>query len=193
MKAPDKKALAYIIGVALGDGNLSNPNGRAVRLRITCDTKYPNIIKNIIDSIQKILPNNKVSVIHRAKTYIDISCYSNKWESWLDWKANEGSKIKQEVRIPKWIRDDSKLTTECLRGLFETDGSIYLDRKYKMVNFTNGCKPLADDVFESIKNLGYEPKLQITELNRPNPKYTVRLSRQTEKFIKELHLQKTRV
>lgn len=31
---------AYIIGVAIGDGNLSNSNGRAVRLRVTCDNKY---------------------------------------------------------------------------------------------------------------------------------------------------------
>jgi len=37
----DKKLHAYIVGLALGDGNLSNPNGRAVRLRITCDKKYP--------------------------------------------------------------------------------------------------------------------------------------------------------
>ena len=42
-----KNNLAYIIGIALGDGNLSNPNKRAVRLRITCDTGYPGLIENI--------------------------------------------------------------------------------------------------------------------------------------------------
>ena len=30
---PDRDLQAYVIGLAVGDGNLSNPNGRAVRLR----------------------------------------------------------------------------------------------------------------------------------------------------------------
>jgi hypothetical protein len=33
----DTQLQAYVIGLAIGDGNLSNPSGRAVRLRITCD------------------------------------------------------------------------------------------------------------------------------------------------------------
>lgn len=41
---PDSELHAYVIGVAIGDGNLSNPNGRAVRLRVTWDTKYPALL-----------------------------------------------------------------------------------------------------------------------------------------------------
>jgi hypothetical protein len=36
-----KSYLAYLKEIALGDGNISNPNGRAFRMRITCDLKYP--------------------------------------------------------------------------------------------------------------------------------------------------------
>lgn len=67
--------VAYVIGIAMGDGNLSNPNGRAVRLRVSCDTKYPKIIKNIIHAIQEVMPLNKVSLIHRKESCVDISCY----------------------------------------------------------------------------------------------------------------------
>jgi DNA-binding transcriptional regulator WhiA len=42
---PNKELQSYIIGLALGDGNLSNPNGRALRLRISCDKKYPFLYK----------------------------------------------------------------------------------------------------------------------------------------------------
>ena len=42
---PDPVLRAYVIGLAIGDGGLSNPNGRAVRLRITCDIKYPLLIE----------------------------------------------------------------------------------------------------------------------------------------------------
>ena len=40
---------AYVIGLAIGDGDLSNPNGRAVRLRITCGSQYPALIAKVND------------------------------------------------------------------------------------------------------------------------------------------------
>src|SRR4030042_3368563 len=126
-----KNNLAYIIGAALGDGNLSNPNKRAARLRITCDKKYNSVINNFTQSIQIILPTNKVSITNRKDNCVDISCYANKWEKLLGWKADGGSKYDQNVRIPKWIATNKKFILICLRGLFETDGSIYMDRKYK--------------------------------------------------------------
>src|SRR3989344_4325096 len=61
----DRVATAYVVGIALGDGNLSNPNGRAVRLRITCDKKYPYLIKKIEKALRVVAPQNKVSRIDR--------------------------------------------------------------------------------------------------------------------------------
>lgn len=63
----DFSFLSYIVGVALGDGNLSNPNGRALRLRITCDEKYPgianemvhftNVCKELADDCERMMLN----------------------------------------------------------------------------------------------------------------------------------------
>lgn len=92
--------LAYIIGVALGDGNLSCPNGRATRLRITCDTAYPNIIENIFNSLQQIFPQNKVARVVRADNCIDISVYSNKLNECMPWQVGRGSKHNQRARVP---------------------------------------------------------------------------------------------
>ena len=101
----NKITLAYIIGVALGDGNLSNPNGRAVRLRITCDTRYPELIKKISKALKQVCPKNKVAIINGSKkSYVNISCYSNKWEKLLGWKAKDGSKFIQKVSVPEWIK-----------------------------------------------------------------------------------------
>lgn len=179
------KILSYIVGLALGDGNLSNPNGRAVRLRITCDTKYPELIQKICSSIQKILPNNKVSIIKRATTFCDVSCYSNSWEKLLGWKALGGSKYKQNVTIPKWIKENRKYSIECLRGLLETDGSIYLDRGYKMINFVTIIKILAQDTIDIINRLGYKAKMY--ELSsKTKIRYNIRLSKDVESFIQEI-------
>lgn len=185
-----KATLAYVIGVALGDGNLSNPNGRAVRLRVTCDTKYPNLIKRIVKAIHAIVPDNKVSIIHRKKTYIDISCYSNKWESILSWKAGRGSKILQKARVPNWINQKRKYKIACLKGLLETDGTVYTDRGYKMVMFANAIKELAKYVHNSIKSIGFEPKIYKISHKRDRSIYHVRVSKNVSEFLKLIQITK---
>lgn len=185
--------LAYVIGVAIGDGNLSNPNGRAVRLRITCDIQYKNLIKRITHSIQKTLPNNKVSTIQRKDNCIDISCYSNKWEEVLGWRANSGSKYKQNISVPKWIKEDDRYVSQCLKGLFETDGSVYLDRGYKMVNFVTIIPQIASDVAEMIDMIGFKSNTQILESvgkRSKKTKYTIRVTREANDFIEKLDFYK---
>ncbi len=186
-----KKLLAYIIGLALGDGNLSNPNGRAVRLRITCDTKYPMLIEHIKTSLRQLLPENMVSTINREKNgCVDISCYSNMWESILGWRYNRGPKYEQKVKIPNWVKESKSLTKECLRGLLQTDGSIYSDRGYSMINFVSYIPSLAQDVFSSIEELGYKPNMQELCYENGKTKYTIRISRNTRNFIQEIGLWK---
>ena len=187
----DKNNLAYVIGVALGDGNLSNSNGRATRLRVSCDTKYPTIISSIISALQKLLPKNKVSIVERDKSYIDISCYSNKLEDLLGWKAKAGSKEKQKVVIPNWIKNNKTYSKYCLKGLFETDGSVYIDRKYKMTNFVTIIPTLASDVMEIIEKIGFKPNMQTLKSTTKKTKYTIRISKNAEDFIKTINLDKS--
>lgn len=182
----NKNNLSYIIGLAIGDGNLSNPNGRAVRLRITCDLKYKNLIKRICSAIKILLPKNRVSLIKRSRTFCDISCYSNKWENWLGWKAKEGPKYKQKVSIPNWIKENKNYSIYCLRGLLETDGSIYTDRGYKMVNFVTIIPRLASDVIKIIKKIGFSPHIyKIATITKT--RYNIRLSKNTDNFLKTIN------
>jgi DNA-binding transcriptional regulator WhiA len=182
---------AYIIGVALGDGNLSNPNGRATRLRITCDSAYPGIAKEMIDSLQELFPDNKVAIItHTPATYFNISVYSNKLNTLLPWRVGFGTKHEQNARVPDWIKAEHMLSVSCLRGLLQTDGCIYIDRGYRMINFTNNTLALAQDVQEIMESLGYKPKLYKAAQKSIYPKYTVRLSREVDEFLKEINLKK---
>ena len=183
--------LAYIVGVALGDGNLSCPNGRAVRLLISCDTKYPNIIKDIVINLQNILPDNKVSLCkHSSAHCIDVSVYSNKLNHIIPWTVGAGTKIDQQAHVPTWIIEISEFSKSCLRGLLQTDGSIYLDRKYLMVNFTNLIQPLITDVHSMILNLEFKPRVYSSIQKNGNRKYVVRLSSNVEKFIDLIKLSK---
>ena len=188
----DKNLTSYIIGVALGDGNLSIPNGRATRLRITCDSKYPDIAEEITLSLKKIFPKNKVSIVAGPRnTYFNISVYSNRLNEIIPWKVGAGSKFEQDVSVPDWIKIDKELSRNCLRGLLQTDGSVYADRGYLMVNFTNNTLSLANDVMEIMTTLGYSPKLYIASQKSIHPKYTVRLSKRTEDFVRHIGLYKS--
>lgn len=182
-----KETIAYLIGVALGDGNLSNPNGRATRLRISCDSKYPILVEKISKSIKTVLPDNKLSLVKAGKNCINISSYSNKWESILGWEAKSGSKFEQQVSTPSWVWVKLDYLIPCLRGLLETDGSFYLDRGYKAVTFTNIIPDLAEDVYAMIKLLGFSPKIYTFQPKsefKSHRIYRVRLSKDVSNFLK---------
>jgi DNA-binding transcriptional regulator WhiA len=182
---------AYIIGVALGDGNLSNPNKRAVRLRVTCDNKYPEIMSRIAQALQILLPQNKVSLYRRKDSNCtDVYGYSNALESILGWRALEGSKYIQRVRVPDWIFSKDEYMRLCLQGLFETDGSVYKDRVYTYANFTSIIPGLAFDVKLMINKLGYSSTTQHTVQKNGKYKFVVRVCKQCSYFLKEIQLQK---
>lgn len=186
---PEKGLQSYIIGVALGDGNLSNPNGRATRLRVSCDTKYPLLIRKIEDSLRALFPNNKVHIVKKRGNCVDVCLYSNFLEELLGWKAKEGSKFLQKASVPDWIKSDSSYVIEYLRGLVETDGSIYNDRGYKMVIFKNIVFELAQDFYNMVVGLGFKPHFYTIDKNVMSNKfnqqtaYHVRLSKNVAEFL----------
>ena len=103
----NKELQSYVIGLALGDGNLSNPNKRAVRLRITCDAKYPSLVQKIKNSLQLLFPKNKASVSNRKNNYYNVSVYSNRLKEIIPWKTGNGPKFEQMASIPDWIKTNN--------------------------------------------------------------------------------------
>jgi len=180
----DKNLQAYIIGLAIGDGNLSNPNSRAVKLRITCDIKYPNLIQHIIKSLKELLPENKVGVVKLKSNALDVYAYSNHLENLLGWKVGYGSKFIQNVSTPGWIKEKDEYKIKYLKGLIETDGSIYMDRGYPMVIFSTIIPKLTNDVNDIIISLGFKPhKYRIPQKHGTPFKYQIRLSKDVQKFL----------
>jgi hypothetical protein len=182
---PDSELHAYAIGVAIGDGNLSNPNGRAVRLRVTCDTRYPLLTAKIRSALERLLPHNKVSLVASRGNYLNVSVYSNQLESLLGWRALGGSKRRQGVLAPEWVCQDRSLSIRCLQGLIETDGAVYLDRGYQMVVFSTVMADLARQVAAMMRSLGFRPRLyRICQCpGKAGFKYHVRLSRDVRAFL----------
>ncbi len=180
---------AYITGVAIGDGNLS-PADRTVRLRISCDNKYPLLINRIRNCLQDIFKNNTVSLVKRRKNCTDISVYSNELEDFLGWKAKNGSKFIQDVRVPSWIFYKRDHIKNCLRGLFETDGSVYKDRQYIYANFTTIIHGLSQDVQIMIDSLGYSSTTQSSLQKTGRRKFVTRVCKNSRLFINDIGIRK---
>ena len=181
----DKCLWAYIIGLAVGDGNLSNPNGRCVRLRISCDLKYPYLIDKIRKSLHLLLPKNKTCLAKKKGNCVDIISNSNYWPELLGWKSL-GSKFRQSVDVPLWVKEDWEFSINCLRGMIETDGSIYIDRGYPMVMFVNIIPQLIKSFEEMVSSLGFlSHTYKITPKSEWNSQkvYHIRISKRVKEFL----------
>ena len=182
----NREVLAYLVGIGLGDGNLSNPNGRCPKLRISCDTKYPFLITEIMGAINHILPESKIGIAHKPGNCLDIISYSKYWEIILGWKAGEGSKFDQNAKVPHWIWIKDEYVIACLKGLIESDGCVYSDRGYPMVVFTNTVKDLALQVHALMELLGFKPRTyHLVPKSKFKVKriYHVRLSKNVQEFL----------
>jgi hypothetical protein len=130
------------------------------------------------------LPRNRVAFVRKKSACFDVSCYSNHWETLLGWRAGRGPKISQSVSIPGWIKKRRDYAIPCLRGLLETDGSIYFDRGYRTVMFANACAVLARDVEQLMTSLGFFPRMYKIEKGRRRAIYRVRLSKDVAAFVR---------
>ena len=78
----------------------------------------------------------------------------------------QGNKIKQQVDIPNWIKRNKGYSVSCVRGLIDTDGSVFNHRykvggkyySYKKLAFTSYSQPLRQSVFNVLKNKGLSPR-----------------------------------
>ena len=54
-----------------------------------------------------------------------------------------GDKIKNQVDVPNWIKDNMGYSIACIKGLIDTDGCIFIDNRDRIgISFTNKSKPL---------------------------------------------------
>jgi len=158
--------LAEFVGIMLGDGHVFSK-------------VYPNTAINVI----KVAGNSKTEkpyLLHFVKPLIEslfdtkVSVYFNKGnEVFLAVHGKNvvkfvgriglphGNKIKNKIPIPSWIFENNHYLKACIRGLIDTDGSIYpLKPHYPnllQICFKNMNPRLLGDVRTALRKLGYHP------------------------------------
>ena len=142
------------IGIILGDGHLSKSgNTLTITLNFEDEENYVEYVKDLLRKVFNVdpsivkLPNNKANQIRiYGKGIINAL---------VELGMKTGNKVKNQVSVPDWIKNKKKLCASCLKGLLDTDGSIYLtsDKRRLAMNFKNNSKPLVESFIEMCEKL----------------------------------------
>ncbi len=158
------KNLAQLVGICLGDGHL-RPYVLSVFGDKVRDSVY--LRDHVLPLVQKVLgASPKMNTARRDENFVVLysACASRSLHAI---GLPFGDKIKNHARIPEWVFEKKSLMQACLRGLFDTDGSIY---GFKRKSSRNGSKAiisfefgpgslLARNVERALDGLGYAPRM----------------------------------
>ncbi len=168
--------LAEMIGVILGDGHLHKKgelkykdSALSISLNRVEEGEYVNYMKDFMQKMFKITPK---LFPRKGSKGIDLKLHGDGLIDTLEAKGlMTGNKVKNQVRVPEWINKDQNwirnncevwnlkyrpLVIRCLKGLVDTDGSIYVVTREKTINinFRNGSEPLVQDFKDMCNSLG---------------------------------------
>lgn len=171
----ESEILAEIIGILLGDGHLHKKGEKSylgsvlsISLNRVEEPEYVEYVKQLIISAFNEKPKMHARIDSKS---IDLKIYNDQIIDFMILKGLlTGDKVKNQISVPDWIKKDETwisnnekkwemkykpLVLGCLRGLIDTDGSIYVDRFNKIIGigFKNASLFLVQDFKEMVKSL----------------------------------------
>lgn len=130
------------------------------------DEDYTNFVVALIKKLFGIVP----AVYHReVRSVRTVTISSRAFVVFCnqDFNFQIGNKMRQRIDIPNWIKRDQKFSLACMRGLFDTDGSVVIHRywvggkrySYKKLEFCSMSTPLRKSAYDILSNLGMHPRI----------------------------------
>lgn len=154
--------LAELFGIFFGDGHVGAYQA-SVTLHSETDKEYGNYVSSLIE---KQFSVRSVTRKKQGCNAIEIVISSKAFVRFLTTKGMpSGNKIRNGLSIPKWIMAKKRYLKAFLRGLFDTDGCIYLDKHtakgvaYYHLGWTitSHSDTLIIDLQTALKSLGFCP------------------------------------
>jgi len=162
VKPKHSKKLAELLGIFIGDGHLSDhqasvcTNSKTDKEHATLTAEFIESLFRIPVSLRELKNENTVIVVASS---VSVVKFLNKQG------MPQGNKIQNNLAVPRWIMRKSSYQKAFLRGLFDTDGCIYLDKhkinkkRYNHLGWaiTSYAERLRKDIVEILLNFGYSP------------------------------------
>jgi len=142
------KELCEEIGAHIGDGSMGVYDGRYIVSFCGNKEKDYEYVKRIAGLYSKLY-----SIRPKIRFWSGVVGFQIFSKSVLEFKASLGLPIGKKIRIdiPAKIKESSKACiASCLRGIFDTDGTVYLENKnhdiYPRIQLKVASKELAESV-----------------------------------------------
>lgn len=139
-------AYAEVLGLYLGDGCISRL-ARTFRLRLSLDSKYPELVAASRASIARVLPVNRVSTHREDGGNTTILTTHSGHLPCLFPQHGPGKKHHRLIALEGWQRDIClREPFALLRGLFRSDGCCFINRTgpyaYESYAFKNSSEDI---------------------------------------------------
>jgi hypothetical protein len=115
-------AYVHLLGLYLGDGNISAHRRGVFRLRIFLDKKYPQIVTECLGSMQAVAPGNRVHALLTPSNCYSVSTYGRSWPCLFP-QHGPGPKHTRPIFLALWQQRLAKRwPKQLLKGLIQSDG-----------------------------------------------------------------------
>jgi hypothetical protein len=152
--------LGEFVGIVMGDGGITD-YAVSITLDAKADREYIPYVVSLIEKLFHISPKLYYRKKDRA---VDIVVASkNLVEFCQAIGLKKGNKIKQNLDIPDWIKENTGITLVCIRGLVDTDGCFFRhsyrvngkEYTYVKIAFTSKSPALLNSVRTVLIKLGF--------------------------------------
>ncbi len=194
--------LAEEIGWHIGDGSMNFYNNRGklrgfYQLRGHMEDDREHYKKRIKPLFKKLFD---IEVRIRDMPSTRVIGFQIWNDSLIEFKKKFGLPLgkKYEISIPQQFLSDTKLIKSVIRGIFDTDGGIYLEKKnkklYPRIYITTISFKLSEQLLKLFNNLGFRvtrySQLYNQEFNRKRSYIiTIRGVEMFHKFMKKINPQ----
>lgn len=139
--------LAELVGAILGDGGIT-ANQVHITLNSKLDLGYAHYlqgqIQNLFGYFPSIIKRKECNTVNVVVTGVNFIFYLKSIGLHI------GDKVRQQVDVPDWIKNDQLFSRWCVRGLMDTDGGVFRNTysinnhsySYLKICFVNLSQPL---------------------------------------------------
>lgn len=154
--------LAELVGILMGDGHVGLYQTSVVTNSET-DFQHALFVKTLFEDLFMVQAG--LSYQRNKKACVITVSSKSICQFFVNQGIPQGNKITLGVRIPDWIREKPLYRKAFIRGLFDTDGCVYLDthrygqKVYENLGmaFANQSVPLLSFFKESLEFFGLHP------------------------------------
>lgn len=164
-KPPFSKKLAEFVGIVMGDGGITKAQ-ITITLHRDDDRAYG---KFVVMLIKRLFYVPVGTYFHKNYAAVNFVVSRTELVKFCTEKLGlkVGNKVKQQIDIPNWIKQNRRYSVSCVRGLIDTDGSIFTHSyrvngklySYKKLSFTTHSQPLRQSVYSILRRSGLNPRL----------------------------------